>query len=157
MQLNRIDDPRDPLSKATRGELRRFAKSIGHYNFVYSGMNWTAESAPATITRAFLRSIGQTRIKIPNRPLGSQVQNGLPATPAMASQNGVEADALADLARQYQQQRQPPAPLAPTAMGINELRAECKRLGIKLSRRDNMNSMREKIEAHAKDTFERDQ
>jgi len=148
MQLNRIDDPRDPLSKARRDELRRYARKNGIE--VHPDM-------PALLLRDLLRQRGLTRPPIPNRPLGAQVQNGLPALPSGGQQNGVEADAIADLARQYQQQRQPPPPLAPSTMGINELRAECKRLGIKLERRDNMNSMREKIGAHGKDTSERGQ
>lgn len=146
MQLNRIDDPRDPLSKARRSELVKYARA--------NGVKEIVPDMPALLMRDILRRRGLTRPPIPNRPLGAQVQNGLPAVAAGTQQSGVEADALADLARQYQQQRQPPAPLAPTSMGINELRAECKRLGIKLSRRDNMNSMREKIGAHGKDTVE---
>jgi hypothetical protein len=142
MQLNRIDDPRDPLSKARRSELVRYARA--------NGVKEIDPDMPALLMRDILRRRGLTRPPIPNRPLGAQVQNGLPAVGTQ--QNGVEADALADLARQYQQQRQPP--LAPSTMGINELRAECKRLGIRLSRRDNMNSMREKIGAHGKDTVE---
>lgn len=140
MQLNRIDDPRDPLSKARRSELVKYARA--------NGIKEIDPDMPALLMRDILRRRGLTRPPIPNRPLGAQVQNGLPAIAAGAQQGGVEADALADLARQYQQQRQPPPPLAPGKSGINELRAECKRLGIKLSRRDNMNSMREKIEAH---------
>ena len=51
--------------------------------------------------------------------------------------------------QEQQAQQQAPKPAAPRgASEINTLRAECKRLGIKVERRDNMQTMKAKIEAH---------
>lgn len=150
MQLNRIDDPRDSLSKARRSELIAYARA--------NGVKEIDPNMPAILMREILRGKGLTRIKIPNRPLGAIGQTG--ALPDHPLTSGVEADATADLARQWAQQSAP-APAAPAAapatsardkpladMGINELRKVCQDLGIKLGRTDNMKSMREHIEAH---------
>lgn len=138
MQLNKIDDPRDALSKARRDELRRYGKS--------NGIEFPVDM-PAILMRDMLRNRGLTRINIPPRPLGAQ-NEGAPSAGIEQPKNGIEADALADLARQWQQGQPVQTAAEPVrSTGINELRAECKRLGIKLSRRDNMDSMRAKIEA----------
>lgn len=140
MILNKIDDPRDPLAKATRHELQAFAKSIGHFDFNFNGVQCRADLAPANITRAYLRSIGKTNIRTNAPPLGASAR-----APETTATNVPQVSADADLARQFASQMEPEPEQRPKTIG--ELRSECKRLGIKLDRRDNMNTMREKIEA----------
>jgi hypothetical protein len=152
MILNKIDDPRTPLDKARRRELYDFAQA--------NGVTEITDQTPAIIARHILRQKGLTRIVIPPRPLGAQNQPGTGLkyqnqmqAPGGPQQTGVEADMVADLARQFAStQRQAPAdddgnkPLA--KWSINELGAEMKRLNIHRDRRDNMKTMRTKIEAH---------
>lgn len=152
MLLNRIDDPRSNLDKAKRRELVDFAKSQGITEFTFNGMLFKVDDwPPALIMREFLRSRGLTRINPTAPPLGSQVrrrtgyQDRMQAPQVQAS--GIAADAVSDLARQLAQQPKPERKVS-KEMTINELRAECKKRGIHLGRRDNMKSMREKIEAH---------
>lgn len=153
MILNKIDDPRDNLEKAHRMELVKFARA--------HGLNHISEQMPAILIRQELRSRNLTNIRIPPRPLGAQSH-----PPAMADaaqpQNVVQVNAAADLARQYAsqlpQQASPPPP--PKQNGrfkrlverpkseINQLRDQCKALGIKMGRRDNMAILKAKIEAH---------
>jgi hypothetical protein len=153
MILNKIDDPRTPLDKARRRELYDFARA--------NGVTEITDQTPAIIARSILRQRGLTRIVTPPRPLGAtnqpgtglKYQNHIQA-PGGEHQTGVEADMVADLARQFAaSQRQAPTsdaagekPLA--KWSINELGAEMKRLNIHRDRRDNMKTMRTKIEAH---------
>jgi hypothetical protein len=151
MILNKIDDPRTPLDKARRRELYDFARQ--------NGVTEITDQTPAIIARSILRQRGLTRIVIPPRPLGAQNQPGTGLkyqnhmqAPGGPQQTGVEADMVADLARQFANtQRQAPADGADKPLSkwsINELGAEMKRLNIHRDRRDNMKTMREKIEAH---------
>lgn len=142
MQLNIIVDPRDALSKARRDELWRFAKANNVAEINDPNME-------AILMRDVLRRRGITNIRIPNRPLGTLSPNHRPQA-TKQPQNSIDTDATDDLWKQYQarkdSQQIPPSPPLKD-MGINELRAECKRINIKLERRDNMQSLREKIEA----------
>lgn len=159
MILNKVEDPRDTLAKARRWELVQLAKA--------NGVSEIDADMPADLMRTILRQKGVTRVQIPPRPLGQQNQpnarkmyrNGQLLTPPPAparqeQQKVVEVNADADLMRQWQQERaaQKNAEAAPAKpldqMGINELRNECKRLGIHVERRDNMQTMKAKIEAH---------
>lgn len=154
MILNKIDDPRDNLEKARRNELVRFAHACG--------LETITQEMPAILIRRELRSKGLTNISIPRRVLGAQNQNG-PAVPP--DQKAVEVNAADDLARQFRQQAPPPPrpPAKPTRLverpkqEINLLRDECKRLGIKMDRRDRKDSLKAKIAAHGKDTSQRSQ
>lgn len=153
MILNRVDDPRSNLQKATRYEVFKFAKARGVAEI-------TSESMPKNLMIRILRSKGITNIAIPPRVLGGiHFPGGSGAGPVSAApvtdETGVEVDAEADLARQWAaQQAAPPSPppvddpAKPAAkMTIIELGNEMKRLGIKRERRDNMITMRQKIEA----------
>ena len=140
MILNKIDDPRDNLEKARRMELVRFAQACGLPNIT--------EHMPAMLIRRELRNKGMTNIKVPPRILGSQHQpNAVMPSP---DQKVVEVNAADDLARQFRAEQ--PVPAIPRRgrpkSEINKLRDECKRLGIKMDRRDNVNNLREKIKAH---------
>lgn len=150
MQLHKIDDPRDRLAKARRSELVKFARA--------NNVTEIDPNMPAELMRGILRSKGLTRIQIPDRVLGHPNQphgnaplhaSNAPVTPTQ----GVEVNALADLERQWKQEQAGPRAPAPAEekplkdMSINELRKVCQGLGIHLGRRDNMVTMREKIEA----------
>lgn len=160
MLLNKIEDPRDNLEKAKLGELVRFANANGLRHVTYD--------MPAILIRQELRSRNLTNIQIPRRPLGAQNQGpAMAPSPPPAPSNVVEVNAAADLARQYaQQQAQPTPPPLPKVtprpepkfkrlvprprQEINILRDECKRLGIKMDRRDRLPDLKAKIEAHGK-------
>lgn len=147
MILNKIEDPRDNLEKATRRELFLFAQA--------NRISGVSDEMPAILIRDILRRAGKTRISIPPRPLGGNPRAAHAAlqTP---EQNGVQADAVADLARQWAQQQAAPA-IQPTVpgkaekplkeCGINELRRICQAEDIHMSRRDRMPDLIAKIEA----------
>lgn len=151
MILNRIEDPRDNLSKATRYQVWKFAKA--------NGVDFP-EDAPADLVRAELRRKGLTRIPVNRPPLGAQ--NGPIGSVAIAqpAQQGVERDATSDLAEQWAREQQRArdegrVKRPPRHNPMNELRAEARALGIKLDRRDNVETLRAKVEAHGKDAAQR--
>lgn len=137
MILNKIDDPRDALSRARRMELFRFAQAQGISDIV--------QEMPASLMRRMLRARGLTNIRIPPRMLGAQNASGS-SQQAGPDHKVNEIDADDDLARQFQEQ-QKAKQAAPAAgkMSMNELRAECKARGIKMDRRDNMETLRAKL------------
>lgn len=155
MFLNKIEDPRDNLAKARLWELQQFAAA--------NNVAEVKADMPAILIRSILRSKGLTRIPVPDRPLGQMNQphprpmykNGLAVAPERQrpqpeQEKGVEADAEADLARQYQTKKpaRPPRLVERPKSEINKMRDECKRLGIHMDRRDRMPDLKAKIEAH---------
>lgn len=135
--LKRIDDPRGPLDRLRRYELLNLARQ--------NNVPDVNDNTPAILMRKRIKAAGVKNIPIVHRRLG--VTEGAPM--ASGEPDGVEVDAEADLERQFA--ATPPAPVkTPAQMAINELRAEAKRLGIKLTRRDNMITMKAKIEEHGK-------
>jgi hypothetical protein len=129
MQILRTEDPRSPLDKARRQELVRFANS--------NGLKDVTEAMPAVVIRKLLRDKGLVNINVPDRQLGNFVQ---PDSVTEQDANTVDADT--DLVRQFAEQSAKPDY---SAMSINELRAECRKNGIKIERRDNLNSLRAKL------------
>lgn len=153
MRLDRVDDPRDNLAKATRYAVWKFAKA--------NGIDFP-EDAPADVVRAALRQKGLRNIPVNRPPLGAQ--NGPAGGQAIVPDaQGVEVDATADLAAQWERDRRRDLETGKTKRPerhnpMNELRAKAKELGIKVERRDRVDSLRAKIEAASgKDTSERDQ
>lgn len=143
MILNKIDDPRDNLQKATRYQVWKFAKE--------NGVDFP-EDAPADIVRAELRRRRLTRIPV-NRPeLGAQSGGGGEAF--VPGTTGAQVDATDDLAQQWARDRQRELqesgkrPVRHNPM--NELRAKAKELGIKVDRRDNLETLRAKVGKHGK-------
>lgn len=128
MILNKIEDPRDNLEKARRPELFAFAQANRVPEIV-------TEDMPAVVMRTILRNKGLSRISIPRRPLGLPVQAQMEP-----GQKVQEVDAAADLARQWQAESKPVS-----EMGITDLRKACKERGIKMERRDNMQTLRAKL------------
>jgi hypothetical protein len=152
LTLKSIDDPRDVLSRMRRWELVQYARQ--------HKVSEVSPEMPGPLIASILRSKGLTGrdAPIPPRPLGQQNQpharrlynrDGSPKVhkaPTNQVPASSEINADADLMRQWQeQQRREQQPRSETP--INALRAECKRLGIKLDRRDNMQTMKAKIEA----------
>ena len=165
MFLNKIDDPRDNLDKARRQELIRFAHA--------HGLKHITGDHPAILIREELRNKGLTNISIQPRPLGAQNQaNPLPPGTEQPGAKVITAGASADLARQFALQQAQPAPpplkpKAPTAkpprlvekpkQEMNTLREDCKRLGIKIDRKDKKADLKAKIEAHGKNASQQRQ
>jgi hypothetical protein len=131
MQLLTSVDPRDNLEKAKRMELFRFARQ--------NGIKEIEEAMPAMLMRKILRSRGMTNIRVPDRPLASTRPTSMEA---MTTSQVNVIDAETDLERQYMAEKQASDF---DAMPMNELRAECKRRGIKMSRTDNLQSLRDKL------------
>lgn len=127
-QLKSVDDPRDKLDKATRFELAQFAKA--------NNVTEIVPAMPAILMKQILRQKGLTNIQIPNRVLG------LPrnAAPVESQQNVSATDAVADLARQWKEQQQPPAKLT-----MGEIRSALKKKGVKFSRTDKMEVLKAKL------------
>lgn len=137
--LKSIDDPRDALSKARRYELAQFAEA--------NGVKEIDPNMPAELMRSILRQKGLTRIKIPNRVLGQVNQPNADAVASGVAPKGVEADAVADLARQYAQQKgEALMDLKPVnEMTFNELHAECRDKNLKRDRGMNTEQLRELV------------
>lgn len=139
MQLLSNVDPRDNLQKATRWELIDYAKANGVE---------VPNDAPAIYTMKILRARGLTNIKVPDRPLGLYA-GGV----ALSDQTQISADtevnvasADDDLIRQYEQQKQEETDVS--KMLMPQLRHACKTKGIKMDRRDNLKTLREKLSAN---------
>jgi hypothetical protein len=177
----RADDPRAPLQKATRYELIAYARANKLEQPIVATYGRQIDNIPADLLRVELKQRGLTRPPMRPRTLGLPTGEVMPEGPITS---GPEVDAVADLKRQFLAQpaapAAPPRPAsvqsspvpAPTAAvpqgwttpdkpiahwGINDLRWECRRLGIKVDRRDNKITMRQKIEGHGKDAAQRGQ
>lgn len=151
LDSKRTVDPRDNLDKAHRRELLDFAKANG----LEVDENMPAddiEGRAGTGLRGLLRSKGLTRIAIPPRSIDNRIGDrtfplkSKPAVPAQAS-----ADEWAEFqkfkawkAAQSQDAKiTEPKPI--DQMSITELRTECKARGIKMERKDTMETLRAKL------------
>jgi|SRR5581483_2814129 len=131
MILNRIEDPRDNLHKASRYELCTIAKYHGITDIGYGKDGQTLDDIIK-----ILRNNGIHDIKIPERPLGVynpvllNAEDVVPNKEVFHSIPGTETTiSLKQI----------------SDMTIVELRSECKRRGIKMARTDNMESLRAKL------------
>lgn len=156
LDQKRTVDPRDNLDKAHRRELVEFARANG----VEVSEDMPAddiEGRPGTGLRNFLRAKGITRIAIPRRSIDHR---GVEKTFPLQARKPAPQQATSDEWAEFQQfkawkaQQQPapvaaPTPAAPDKpvgdMSINELRDACKSRGIKMERRDNIASLRAKL------------
>lgn len=130
MILNRIEDPRDNLHKASRYELCVIAKHHGIADIGYGKDGQTLEDMIK-----ILRDNGVRDIKIPERPLGVYkpvILNADDLIPPSAAHKH-ETVAKDDVSK------------SSSEMSITELRMECKKRGIKMARTDNMESLRAKL------------
>lgn len=133
MQILKIDDPRDPLSKASRYELCQLAKAHG---ITEIGYGKDGQTLPEMVK--ILHDRGIHTITMPDRPLGIY-------KPVV-----LNADDVAPVSSQ-------PAPAVPVVeapsaidkpvseMNMTEMRKECKRRGIKMDRTDNLKTLRDKL------------
>lgn len=147
MQLNKIQDPRDALSKARKIQISRYAAA--------NGIADIKPEMPAELMRQILRGKGITNIGAQVQPLGgAQVETGNAEQSA-----GVEVNATADLAKQWAAQQGPVAeevaaevetpekPQKPKVYNeMNDLRAQCKARGIKCARTDKVADLRKKLD-----------
>jgi hypothetical protein len=157
LDQKRTVDPRDNLDKAHRRELVEFARANG----LEVSEDMPAddiEGKPGTGLRNFLRAKGVTRIAIPRRSIDGR---GTEKTFSLKARKPAPPLATSDEWNEFQQfkawkasQHGQAAPAAPIpvasdksveAMSINELRDACKTRGIKMERRDNMASLKAKL------------
>lgn len=159
MILNKIEDPRSNLDKTKRRELVEGIRALGVEQFEFNGVQFPLDPwPPAIIMRAYLRGRGVMRVdNVPVRTLGSsepsrtgRYENKL--QPSRPTSQGVDADTVSDLARQWPQQALPAGPEKPQEpvkpvpdMTMAELRKACKARGIPMARKDNMESLRAKL------------
>lgn len=136
MQLLNITDPRDNLEKAHRLELVKFANE--------NGLREISEHMPAILIRKKLRAAGIVNIRLPERTLGQIAPSVSFGGEAITDRSVNEINADDDLERQFNASKPDYK-----AMKMNELRSECKRLGIKMDLRDNLESLRNKLEQNA--------
>ena len=146
MQLNKIQDPRDALSKARRIQLSRFAEA--------RGIAEIQPTMPAELMRQILRGKGITTIGVVAPPLGGQnIETGTDGDQS----GGVEVNATADLAKQWAAQQAAealettePDPIQKSPPKVynemNDLRAQCKERGIKCARTDKIADLRKKLD-----------
>lgn len=134
-----MEDPRDSLEKATRWELYDYAKKVG--------CSEVREPMPHLLAAQILRARGFTKVPTEVPALGSVAVLG--AMPQGAPDQTV--DAVSDLKRQYEQQQAnpdpapEPAPFNVEGAKFNEIRAELKRRGVKLSRKDTLEVLKAKL------------
>jgi hypothetical protein len=160
-KLHRIDDPRDSLSKARRPELLRFAQAHGlAVNEAMPADDYKDEHGHVRPgIRTMLREKGLTKISIPSRPLGKDGRHVIPPAPKAvppSNDNNTVTLTRDELHIMIQnavaaavQQKQEPAPrlVERPRSEINQLRDECKALGIKMERKDNIETLTAKIAA----------
>jgi hypothetical protein len=149
MLLNKVEDHRDCLEKATRWELFQFASE--------RGVTEIDQKMPAILMRQILRARNVTNIEtqfpfLTRRTIGQQ--RGVNATNPQNNPNAkvAEIDATQELMRQWRNEQardvQPPI-VEQAKRAVNpmaELRAECKRRGIKITRTSKMEDLRAKID-----------
>jgi hypothetical protein len=135
MQLLRIDDPRDPLNKASRFELCALARHHGIAEITYG----SPLQLPDMVR--ILRERGVSSITIPDRPLGVY-------KPVVYNADDVRPPPAA---LPVEPAKPEPVAKAVADMNMTEMRKECKRRGIKMERTDNLNSLRDKLggQSHA--------
>lgn len=156
MQLNRVQDPRDFLDRATRKELERFARARGIQE-IECGM-------PAPLMREILRRRGVVDITshfpyLRGRTIGQL--NGVNKEQyqgrAQSEPSAQEVSAIDDLMRQWKaqkgEQEQPPgiplqdAPRDYSNLRMHELRTIAKANGLKFGRGTKAAEIRAKLEA----------
>lgn len=133
MQVIKVIDPRDPLERANRDQMREYAEKNG-----IKQINWAMAGDQM---RFILRSLGVTDIGIPFHQLGTPIGSAVPS--------GKPAMNLADLQRQQWEQQEKDAlsryhedtPVLTRA----QLAKECKQKGIKIARTDTKEKLLERL------------
>lgn len=150
MLLNKIEDPRDNLERAHRGELVAYAQANGQTDIT--------EDMPAKDIREKLRARGLTRIQIQKIPIGHIGRHevrplhdakGKPLpSPAAPQLSPAELAQFREWQKQQAQQQPQEQASDVATMDMAELRKACKAKGIALSRKDNKQTLVEKLTAH---------
>jgi len=133
------EDPRGSLEKASKYELWQLAKKLGFADITYE--------MPQPLQAKMLRERGITEIDIPERVLGDsrptvyntdkvEASKSVPQVPSET--RSMTAEELLEL--EFRQQK-----AVKVEMTMTEMRKECKRLGIKMVRTDNLHTLREKL------------
>lgn len=147
MYLNRIDDPRDALQRARLNDIVRFAKE--------KNIAEISPEMPAMVARPIIRGKGLAgdfarwaRENVHFKPLGSAPERPVTSDQATA------VDADADIAAQWAANRQRDLETGKTKRPprnnpMAELRLKARELGIRVDRRDNVKTLREKVEARS--------
>lgn len=145
MQLSRIDDPRSPVEKLTRQELKFLARKEGRRDIDPSMpaklmQKKFRDSPPRQWPRPMCGPLGSMRpLRMP--PYNEWLKVAFQAAPMPEPAAQVEeVNELTDLERQWNGQKQKP----PETMG--ELRSACKRLGIPIKRTDKMTDLKAKLD-----------
>lgn len=128
MQILKVEDPRDPLRKASRYELCQLAKMHGIKEISYG----CDMQLPQMIE--MLHERGIHTITIPERPLGVQKNTIYNAD-----------DIIAKVPDKVPAPAEPIAEKSVSDMNMTEMRKECKRRGIPMVRTDNLKTLREKL------------
>lgn len=168
MLLKTIEDHRDWIGKARKRELVEVARAQGHTDIdeTLPADDYTDHAGRITPgIRTLLRQRGVKRMPLPERPLGKigrhetrPVAPKASAAPMPSAPAAVAPDEWAEF--QKWKASQPPAEKPKRLVErprseINQLRDECKRLGIKMDRRDGKAQLKAKIEAHGQDAPQR--
>lgn len=130
MILDKVDDPRDNLSRATRYELCQFAAAHGVSEIHYSS-DMTLDDM-----KTVLRERGLTNIHVPPRMLGD---NRPPPVHGIMDVTGGKTPVKV----QYENKIEPSIPV--NAMTRAQLAKECKARGIKMERTDSKEKLRERL------------
>lgn len=141
-ELKSVDDPRDPYLKLRRVECLRYA-SI--HKLPLERFN---QQSPAREMQAALRELG-----IPVQPVTPPLGSDQPAVydgRHLADRPPQNNSAVVEQYAEFQKPAEPEPPAAKSfdEMNMNEMRAACRELGIKMERTDNMKSLRAKLKAH---------
>ena len=159
MQLTKVIDPRDNLARATRDELWDYAKA--------NGVDFDQSTATKALMEQVLRGRGLVNIRVAVRQQGRPTGQYFGAPGGDIAEPEIRTVSVEDdIVRQYEEaqknsQRIKNDTLAKRAefrseMELalvekaggstwNEMRWEAKRRGIKLDRRDNMDTLKEKL------------
>lgn len=164
MLLKFIEDHRDALGKLRKRELIELARAQGVTDITetMAADDYTDESGKVTPgIRTILRQRGLNRVPVPNRPLGRAGRHEThPIAPKPAAATPPANAPAPDEWAEFQAWKASRAQAAPQPAAnprrlverprseINMLRDECKRLGIKMDRRDRMGDLKAKIAAH---------
>lgn len=161
MKLDKIVDNRDWIGRARKRELIEIARAQGHVDIkeALPADDYTdPEGKIQHGIRTLLRQRGIKRMPLPDRPLGKIGRHATQPVVAKAATppaNALDAAEWAEFQefkkwKAAQQPAKKPKRLVERPRSeINRLRDECKRLGIKMDRRDGTEQLKAKIAAHA--------
>lgn len=161
MHLDKIQDPRGKLEKLSRKELEYLGRYEGRTD-IQPGMprllmlRLFQQQPPAKVPHPQRAQLGEERrLVVPPYDTWARAAFGEPPAQAIQQETVLETDMMADLAKQWEDEKKQPAPPVNVvaepvgdgwdAMKIWELRRACKERGIPFSRSDKMVVLKEKL------------